>query len=302
MRPTIGVTGVTGHVGGLVARALVQDDRSLRFIVRDAARVPDFATDGAIGGPDTAGSRADTPAGIPADISIGVTEYRDAHAGRRALEGVDVLFMVSAAESPDRVAEHVQFIQSAVEAGVSHIVYTSFTGAGPHASFTLARDHGDTEDVLRASGLDYTFLRDNFYLDLLPQWADENGVIRGPAGDGQIAAVARADVADVAVAVLRDPAAHRNAVYALTGGETVTFADVARRTAAATGRTITFVNETVDEAYASRAVYNAPAFMVDAWVSTYTGIRDGELAAISPDVKRVTGHAPRTLEDVLAGR
>ncbi|MEF2975836.1 SDR family oxidoreductase [Subtercola sp. YIM 133946] len=287
MQPTIGITGVTGHVGGLVARQLAQDDRSLRLIVRDAARVPELAA---------AGSPA------RADISVGVTEYGDEHAGRRALEGVDVLFMVSASESPNRVAEHVQFIQSAIDAGVSHFVYTSFTGAGPHARFTLARDHGETEDVLRASGRDHTFLRDNFYLDLLPQWADETGVIRGPAGDGRIAAVARADVADVAVAVLRDAAAHRGQVYALTGGETLTFADVARRASVATGRTLTFHDETVDEAYASRAHFGAPAFMVDAWVSTYTGIRDGELEAISDDVRRVTGHAPRTLEDVLAGR
>ncbi|UFS60120.1 SDR family oxidoreductase [Subtercola endophyticus] len=292
----VGITGVTGHIGGAVARLLAADARvdgsaqSLRLIVRDAARVPDLLA---------GRSDASVP---PPDISVGVTEYRDEHAGRRALEGVDVLFMVSAAESPDRVAEHVQFIQSAVDVGVSHVVYTSFVGAGPHAAFTLARDHGDTEEVLRSSGLDYTFLRDNFYLDLLPQWADENGVIRGPAGEGRIAAVARADVADVAAVVLRDPAAHRNAAYALTGGEAVSFADVARRTSAATGRNVTFLDETVEEAYASRAHFGAPAFMVDAWVSTYTGIRDGELEALSPDVQRLTGHAPRTLEDVLAGR
>ncbi|MCU1480203.1 MAG: family NAD(P)-dependent oxidoreductase [Subtercola sp.] len=292
----IGITGVTGHVGGAVARLLAADAgvdgsaQSIRLIVRDAGRVPDLLA---------GGSEASVQ---QLDISVGVTEYGDAHAARRALEGIDVLFMVSAAESPDRVAEHVQFIQSAVDVGVSHIVYTSFVGAGPHASFTLARDHGETEEVIRASGLDYTFLRDNFYLDLLPQWADENGVIRGPAGDGRIAAVAGADVADVSAAVLRDSAAHRHAVYALTGGEAVSFADVARRTSAATGRTLTFLDETVDEAYASRAHFGAPAFMVDAWVSTYTGIRAGQLEALSPDVQRLTGHAPRTLEDVLAGR
>jgi NAD(P)H dehydrogenase (quinone) len=209
---------------------------------------------------------------------------------------------VSAAESPDRVAEHVQFVQSAVEAGVGHIVYTSFVGAGPHASFTLARDHGETEEVIRASGIDYTFLRDNFYLDLLPQWADADGVIRGPAGEGRMAAVARDDVADVAAIVLQDPSAHRGAVYELTGREAISFGDVARRASAATGRPLTFVDETVDEAYASRAHFGAPAFMVDAWVSTYTGVRDGELEKVSDDVERLTGHPARTLEDVLAGR
>ncbi|RFA09534.1 NAD(P)-dependent oxidoreductase [Subtercola boreus] len=279
--PVIAVTGATGHIGGGVAQRLDAVGRAFRMIVRDASRAPAFDS---------------------LDVTVGVTEYRDPHTARAALEGVDVLFMVSAAESTDRVAEHVQFVQSAIDVGVSHIVYTSFVGAGPDASFTLARDHGETEAAIRQSGIDYTFLRDNFYLDLLPQWADENGVIRGPAGEGRIAAVARDDVANVAAKVLLDPAAHRGAVYALTGGETLSFAEVASRASAATGRRVSFVDETVEEAYASRAHFGAPAFMVDAWVSTYTGVRDGELETISGDVELLTGRAPRTLEDVLAGR
>ncbi len=94
-----------------------------------------------------------------------------------------------------------------------HVVYTSFAGAAADATFTLGRDHFDTEQAIREAGLTHTFLRDNFYLDVLPWFADEEGVIRGPAGEGRVAAVARADVADVAAAVLRDPAAHADAAY-----------------------------------------------------------------------------------------
>lgn len=284
---TIGVTGATGNIGGAVARSLVEARRgddaalSMRLIVRDSSRAPVFE-------------------GSNADVTVVTAAYGDRESGIRALEGVDLLFMVSAAESPDRVEEHVQFVQSALEAGVSHIVYTSFTGAGPEAGFTLARDHGATERVIKASGIDFTFLRDNFYLDVLPLWAGEDGVIRGPAGDGVIAAVARADVVDSAVAVLQHPERHRNAVYELTGGEALTFADVARRTSLVTGRNLRFESETVEEAYASRAHYGAPGFIVDAWVSTYTGIQNGELAAVSDDVVVLTGHPQRTLEDVLS--
>ena len=114
--------------------------------------------------------------------------------------------MVSAAESPVRRDEHRTFIEAAAQAGVGQIVYTSFAGAAPDAIFTLGRDHHDAEQAIRASGMAWTFLRDNFYSDFFPLFADEDGVVRGPAGDGAVAAVARADVADVAVAVLRDPA------------------------------------------------------------------------------------------------
>jgi len=273
----IAVTGSTGHIGGRVATQLAHSGHRLRLIVRDAARAPQQR----------------------ADAELAVADYADGDAVEKALAGINVAFMVSAHESADRVNEHLAFVAAAQRAGVKHLVYTSFVGAGDAAGFTLARDHGATEDAIRDSGMTYTFLRDNFYLDLLPHFADENGVIRGPSGEGKTAAVARADVADAAVAVLEHPEQHRDTIYELTGGEALSLGDVARRASAATGRRFIFINETLDEAYASRAHYGAPAWQVEAWVSTYTAIADGELERVTDDVRRLTGHEPRTLEDVL---
>ncbi|MGO4692277.1 SDR family oxidoreductase [Glaciibacter sp. 2TAF33] len=277
---TIAITGVTGHVGGRIIRQLAGEDpaAALVLIARNPARVP------AIPGTETA-----------------LAEYGDSAAVESALARSDVLFMVSAHEAADRLEQHRTFIAAAARAGVQHIVYTSFVGAGHSAGFTLARDHGATEEAIRDTGLDYTFLRDNFYLDVLLEFADENGVIRGPAGDGVTAAVARADVADAAVAVLKHPEEHRKTVYELTGREAIGLAELARRASVATGRPFSFVDETMDEAHASRAHYGAPDWQVDAWVSTYTAIRDGELARVSGDVRKLTGNEPRTLEDVIIG-
>jgi uncharacterized protein YbjT (DUF2867 family) len=147
--------------------------------------------------------------------------------------------------------------------------------------------------------MEFTLLRDNFYLDLLPLFADENGVIRGPAGEGRVAAVARADVADVAVAVLRKPELQAGRTLELTGPEALTFAEVASRASAILGKPMTFVNETLEQAYASRAHYNAPQWQQDAWVSTYTAIAAGELEVVNGTVLMLTGHDPRTLEDIL---
>ena len=274
----LAVTGATGHVGGQVAR-LVADLRP-RLLVRDASRAPDI--DG---------------------TTVAQASYDDVEASVAALRDVDVLLMVSGAESRTRRDEHRTFIRAAAEAGVGHLVYTSFAGAAPDARFTLGRDHFDAEQAVRESGIAHTFLRDNFYLDLLPFFADERGVISGPAGEGRVAAVARADVADVAATVLRSPAEHAGATYLLTGPEAITLAELAGRASAALGRDLRFEDQTVDEAYASRrAAYGAEDWQLDAWVSTYTAIRDGEVAAVTDDVLRVTGHAPRSLEDVLAGR
>jgi NAD(P)H dehydrogenase (quinone) len=85
---------------------------------------------------------------------------------------------------------------------VAHLVYISFYGAAPDATFTLARDHWQTEQHIRERGLTFTFLRDNLYADFIPLMPGADGVIRGPAGDGRVAAVAQDDIADVATATL----------------------------------------------------------------------------------------------------
>jgi NAD(P)H dehydrogenase (quinone) len=272
----LALTGSTGHVGGLVASALA--DLGPRLIVRDPSRAPDLGLD------------------------VRAADYADQDAALAALEGVDVLFMVSAAEAVDRRDQHRRFIGGAAEAGVRHLVYTSFSGAAPDATFTLGRDHHDAETAIRESGMTFTLLRDNFYADLLPYFADAAGVMRGPAGDGRVAAVARRDVADVAAAVLRDPQAHADATYQLTGPEALTLDEVAARAGAVLGRDLRFEDETVEEAYASRrAAYDAEDWQLDAWVSTYTAIADGSCAEVTDDARRVTGHPARTLEQALRG-
>ena len=126
--------------------------------------------------------------------------------------------------------------------------------------------------------------------------------IRGPAGEGRVAAVGRVDVAAVAEAVLREPEAHAGATYTLTGPEALTLAEIAARAGAALGRELRFVDESEEEAYAWRGrQYGAEQWQLDAWVSTYTAIRDGSVAAVTDDVRRVTGRPPRTLEQVLHG-
>ena len=270
-RTTIGITGATGHVGGQVARLLAADpppETRLRLLVRDASRAPELPGDDVV-------EVAEMHYGDPAVVE--------------ALTGVDVLLMVSAAESDDRVGEHRAFVEHAVEAGVEHVVYTSFVGATPDCGFLLGRDHAATEELIRDAGLAATFLRDNFYAEVFPLFADDGGVLRGPAGQGRVAPVSRRDVAGAADAVLRAPAEHVGATYDLTGPEALTLDEIAAVLTEVTGRPHRFHDETLDEARASRARYGAPDWMVEAWISTYTAIRDGELEAVSDDVARLLG-------------
>ncbi|MDN4645805.1 SDR family oxidoreductase [Arthrobacter sp. PsM3] len=275
--PTLAVAGSTGHLGGVVARLLAEAGTPQRLLVRDLRRAPDL-------------EHADPV----------VVSYADPVLAKAALEGVTTLFMVSAAEAEDRLQQHYTFVDAAAAAGVRHVVYTSFFGAAADSVFTLGRDHFATEEHIEASGMDFTFLRDNFYLDFLPLLTGADGVIRGPAGDGVMAAVARADIARSAVTVLRDPALHVGRSYDLTGPEDISLATAAELLTAGTGRTITFHDETLEEAYASRASYGAPPWQVDAWVSTYTAIAAGELAGPTSAVHELTGREPLGLAQFLA--
>lgn len=273
---TLAVTGATGVVGGLVAADLAARGIPQRLLVRTPTKAPQLA-----------GS------------TVHPVEYGDRDAARAALEGVETLFMVSAAESADRLDQHRTFIDAAAEAGVEHVVYTSFVAAAPDAVFTLARDHFATEEHLRASGMRWTFLRDSFYIDFMEALVGEDGAIRGPAGDGRVAVVARADVARTAATILAAPAEHAGRTYELTGPEALSLTEVAAIITAVRGTQVSFVDETLDEAYASRAGYGAPGWQVDAWVSTYTAIASGDMAAVSRDVEAIAGTPPRSLEAFL---
>lgn len=276
-RPSIAVTGATGFVGGAVARALGGSGTSLRLLVRDPARAP------AIPGAD-----------------VFAVSYDDGAAARAALDGVQTVLMVSAAESADRLEQHLTFVDAAAAAGVEHIVYTSFFGAAPDAVFTLARDHFATEERIKASGMGYTLLRDNFYIDFLPFLVGEDGVIRGPAAEGRFAPVARADVARSAVVALSAPQDHRGLTYDLTGPESLTMSEAADILAEHLGREVRYHDETIEEAYASRRRWEAPDWQYDAWVSTYTAIAAGELDGVSSAVATLTGRDPLSLRDYLA--
>ncbi|KQT89386.1 NAD(P)-dependent oxidoreductase [Marmoricola sp. Leaf446] len=276
--PTLALTGVTGALGGRVSALLGERGVAARLLARDPARV------------------APVEGGIP----VRFTGYADRDSCLAALHGIETLLMVSGSESADRLDQHSAFVDAAAEAGVRHVVYTSFVGASPTCTFTLGRDHHATEEHLRASGMTTTFLRDNFYLDVLPLFAGEEGVLRGPAGEGRVAAVAREDVARVAAAVLADPDAHAGATYDLTGPEAITLAEAAAVIGAAQGREVRFEDETVEEAYASRRAWDAPQWQYDAWVSTYTAIAAGELEQVTDHVERLTGRPPLDLAAVLA--
>ncbi|WP_344154091.1 SDR family oxidoreductase [Kribbella yunnanensis] len=271
----IALTGSTGQLGSRIARLLAAADVPQRLLVRDASRAPSLP-----------------------GATVAVAAYGEHSALLDALDGIDTLMLLSATESADRVSLHKATVDAAVAAGVQRIVYTSFAGAAPDATFTFARDHWHTEQHIRGTGVDFTFLRDNLYLDFVPGFVGEDGTIRGPAGDGRVAAVARDDVAASAFAVLTSDG-HSGATYDLTGPSAFTLAEAAAVLAAAWDRPVRYEPETLDEAYRSRESYGAPAWEVAGWVTSYAAIASGELSTVSAAVADLTGRPARSLEQLV---
>ncbi|XVV16816.1 NAD(P)H-binding protein [Actinoplanes sp. CA-131856] len=207
------------------------------------------------------------------------------------LAGVSTLVLVSAgyAEDDRVVARHAALLDAAGRDGVTHVVYTSLTGAGDHLGFALA--HRATERMIRHSELAWTILRNGLYAELfgaLLTWTPSG--LESAFGGGALAAVARADLAAAAAVVASEPAAHAGQVYELVG-DPITAGDVAERLGAA-HRTIGLGD------YRARLLGDPTLlpFQPPMLASIATGVRHGFLDNTSPDLVRLLG---RPLTDPL---
>lgn len=270
-----GVTGVTGAVGGRVARSLESAGLRLRMVVRDRSGAPD----------------------IDAEVAE-APDYGDEPAFRAAMEGVNTLFLVSGREHPERLRQHLTAVDAAVDAGVGRIVYLSFLGAAADATFTLARQHFATEEHIRATGVPFTFLRSSLYLDYMPFLAGADGVIAGPAGSGRFAPVARDDIADTVFTVLTTRE-HDGRTYDNTGPITLSLDEVAEALSRVARRPITYVDQTIEQAWESRRPSGAPDWEIEGWISSYVAIAKGEMDVVTETVPRLTGHQAMTLPEFL---
>lgn len=219
---TIAVTGATGQLGRLVLEDLLstQEPGSLVAVVRDAAKAGDLESRG---------------------VQVRVADYSDPAALEAALAGVEKLLLVSGSEVGSRVAQHANVVSAAKAAGVRFIAYTSVLAADT-TELILAPEHKATEELIRASGLDFTLLRNGWYSENYAQavaTARQTGAVVAAAGDGRVASAARADYAAAAAAVLTS-AGHEGRTYELSGDYAWDFKELATAIAGIAGRDVVY--------------------------------------------------------------
>ncbi|HET6703450.1 SDR family oxidoreductase [Amycolatopsis sp.] len=265
------VTGATGHLGKLVVEGLLEKLPADQVVA--AVRTPEKAADLAERG-----------------VEVRRADYADPESLVTAFKGADKVLLVSSSEVGQRVAQHQAVVDAAKEAGAGHLVYTSAPKATTSA-LVLAPEHKATEELIAASGLTATILRNNWYnenyADTIKQ-AVATGSFAGSAGDGRVASATRADYAAAAVAVLTGEG-HEGKIYELAGDVTWTYADLAAEIAKATGREITYADLPADEHAKVLAQAGLPEPVVGLLVALDANTKDGLLAETSADLRTLIG-------------
>jgi len=276
------VTGATGHLGRLVVEHLLADGVPAAEIVatgRRTDRLADLAAQG---------------------VRVVAVDYERPETLAAAVEGADVVLLVSGSEVGRRVAQHRAVIEAAQAAGVGRIVYTS----APHAdtsALVLAPEHKATEELLRASGLTTTILRNGWYTENYVgdvQQAAASGEIVAAVGDGRVASAPRDDYAAAAAVVLRTPG-HEGAVYELSGDVAWSFADLAAAAAEVLGRPVVYRPVPSEQRRAGLLAAGLDEGTAGFVVALEENTRDGLLAETTGDLARLIGRPTTPLADAL---
>jgi NAD(P)H dehydrogenase (quinone) len=279
---TILVTAASGHLGRLVLDALLErgvEPGDLRAGARRPETLSEYAARG---------------------VQVVPLDYTDAATVRAAVDGVDKVLLISGSEVGERVAQHGNVIDAAAAAGVGQLVYTSAPRAtdGP---LVLAPEHRATEELIAASGLPATILRNNWYTENYAQdleVARDHGVLVTSAGAGRVPSAARADFAAAAAVVLTEEG-HVGQVYELAGDVAWDFPTLAAAMSEVLGREVALEQLSPEERVAQLQQVGLDAGTAGFVAALEGNIRDGVLDHADGTLARLIGRPTTPLVDTL---
>ena len=274
----IAITGATGQLGRLVVQQFLagRTDAKLIALVRSPAKASGLG------------------------IEVREADYARPETLSKALAGVEQLLLISSSELGQRATQHRNVIAAAKAAGVKHIVYTSLLHAD-RSPLSLAAEHLDTEAALKASGLNYTILRNGWYTEnytgSIPG-ALAAGTFIGSAGHGRIASAARADYAAAALAVL-STAGHEGKTYELAGDAAWTLAELAAEVSRQTRRDIPYADLPEAEYAKALAGFGLPEALAAAIASWDVGAGQGALFDDGRRLSALIGRATTPMAETV---
>jgi NAD(P)H dehydrogenase (quinone) len=279
---TYAVTGSTGFFGGLAVQHLLNlkvPASSIVALARDEAKAASLRAKG---------------------VQVRVADYGDRASLEKALKGVDRLLLVSGNDFSQRAAHHKNIIDAAKAVGVKLVAYTSVSKADTSTN-VVAPDHKVTEAALKASGLNFVILRNNWYTENYTddvKHAKASGVIALATGKGKVASATRSDYAEAAAKVLTGEG-HAGKVYELTGSVAWDFHELAKVASELVGRPVTFQAQTAAERQKVLVSVGLPEAVAGFVAALDTSVETGTLADVSSDLEKLLGRKPTSLKDGL---
>jgi len=266
------ITGATGHIGKELIPILLQAGQSIRVFVRDEKKV----------------------AHLNPCIERAVGDLNNPDSLVSAMRGVDRVFLVTFEAQQD-----INVIEAAKRVGVQHIVKLSTLEATDH-KIQVGKWHYEREELIRASGLDWTFLRPGMFMSNSIDWWAES--IKGQASvffpggkKGKVAPVDPREVAEVAAIALTQ-SGHNGQAYELTGSELFTIGEMVQVISKVLGKPIQYVDIPPIAAKLFMLKSGMDKALVNALMEILASLRKNEGSIVTDTVQRVTGHAPRTFE------
>lgn len=280
------VTGATGNLGKATIQALLDNGISannIAALVRDESKSAELKSKG---------------------ILVRIGDYQDIESLKNAFHDVDELLLISSsAEIAQRFEQHKNVIDAAKEAGVGHVVYTSFDMKDLRGS-SMSGDvqyHAETRDYLQQIAITYTLMNNTLYADLIPIISGINILDKGisiPAGNGTVPFLPITAMADAIAIVLTTPG-HENKEYVIAAETAFSFAEIADLISEITGTPVAY-NQTDVKSYIAQLVQQGASEDDAAYLSRFAGaIANGEFETNKSDIKLLLGKSPVSLNSFL---
>jgi len=273
MTDTILVMGATGNVGSQVVKQLADTGANVRAAVRSPRKAESLKSE---------------------RVSLTEFDTDKPETIEAAFQGVDKVFLLTPLV-PNMVELSANLVAAAKKAGVKHIIKSSGMGAEVEPGITLTRWHREAEKAIEASGIAFTFVRPNGFMQ---NYANFNGATIKtqntfylPVGDGKVSYIDTRDIAAVAVAALTQDG-HEGKAYEVTGLEAISNQEIAEIISQVVGRKINYVDVPEDAARSEMKQSGMPDVLIDMTMELYELYKAGYASEVTPTVEQVTGKKP----------
>lgn len=282
---TLVVSGASGRLGRLVLHELIQKGGNDKIIAitRNPNRLAAFANQG---------------------VTVLKADFNDPNSLDQAFQQADRLLLISTnvVENPGlRITLHRNAIEAAARSNIKHVTYTSFSNPAPDSPMTSPFDHFATEQMLTATSLNWTILRNNIYADMIFQrfpFVFATGLLIGAAGKGGVSYITREDCAKAAAAALSSRKLH-NTTFDIAGSQIINYEELSKIITAFSGQKISYIEVTPEALRKHLLENNLSKLYADLFVSCDIAISQRLFEIDSNDFKKLTGKEPEILSDFL---